>query len=200
MRTNARLWTATLTALGAALLAVPAVAAQPDPFAEGDELIVPDVEVSEDSQETKPAGPRPPFHPLIGKPDYGDSEARFGASRSGHTHAGQDVFAEPGTPLVAPTAGVVVEQGTDGARGNHLAIYDPRRDRTYVYMHMIEPAQVELRDHVHAGQRVGGVGCTGSCWGDHLHFEIRDGRDIMGEATDPMPVIRDWSALKHPRG
>ena len=53
---------------------------------------------------------------------------------------------------------------------------------------------------MHAGQRVGGVGCTGSCWGDHLHFEIRDGREIMGEATDPLPVIRDWPSLKHPRG
>ena len=67
-------------------------------------------------------------------------------------------------------------------------------------MHMIEPASVGLRDRVHAGQRVGGVGCTGSCWGDHLHFEIRDGREIMGEATDPLPIIRDWPSLKHPRG
>jgi murein DD-endopeptidase MepM/ murein hydrolase activator NlpD len=42
---------------------------------------------------------------------------------------------------------------------------------------------------------VGSVGCTGSCSGDHLHFEIRRGEGADGEAVDPLEVMRGW-----PRG
>ena len=40
--------------------------------------------------------------PVRGAYDFGGSEARFGAGRSGHSHQGQDVFAACGTPLVFP--------------------------------------------------------------------------------------------------
>ena len=53
-------------------------------------------------------------------------------------------------------------------------------------MHMIEPA---VGPHRRAGRApasaLGGVGCTGSCWGDHLHFEVRDGRGCEAEAARP---------------
>ena len=32
---------------------------------------------------------------------------------------------------------------------------------------------------------IGYVGCTGSCFGDHLHFEVR----IDGAATDPLGYL-----------
>src|SRR5215208_5553323 len=38
-----------------------------------------------------------PFVPIVGPVDYGTAENAFGAARSGHTHAGQDIFAKPGT-------------------------------------------------------------------------------------------------------
>jgi murein DD-endopeptidase MepM/ murein hydrolase activator NlpD len=65
-------------------------------------------------------------------------------------------------------------------------------------MHMIAPASVKTGERVEAGQRLGGLGCTGSCWGDHLHFEIRDGRGSEGEAHDPLPHLRDWQHLPKP--
>ncbi|HEY8640856.1 MAG TPA: M23 family metallopeptidase, partial [Solirubrobacterales bacterium] len=43
--------------------------------------------------------------------------------------------------------------------------------------------------HLQAGQRVGRVGCTGSCWGDHLHFEMRAGRDPYGPVLNPTPFL-----------
>ena len=140
-----------------------------------------------------------PVLPLIGKPDYGTAENAFGAARDGHVHEGQDILAPAGTPLVAVTEGVIAETGTDGSEGNYVYLYDRGRDRTYVYMHMIEPATVSAGDEVKAGQRLGAVGCTGSCWGDHLHFEIRDGRGIGGSAHDPLPELRDWKPLERPR-
>jgi murein DD-endopeptidase MepM/ murein hydrolase activator NlpD len=147
----------------------------------------------------KPAEPAGPFVPVIGKVDYGTAENRFGAARTGHIHAGQDMFAAAGTPEVAPTDAVVLETGADGGQGNYVYLYDQKRDRTYVYMHMIAPAVVKTGERVHAGQLLGREGCTGSCWGDHLHFEIRDGRGYDAEARDPMPLLRGWRSLDKPR-
>ncbi len=140
-----------------------------------------------------------PFLPIVGPIDYGTAENAFGASRSDHVHAGQDMFAAPGTPEVAVTDAVVAETGSDGGQGNYVYLYDRKRDRTYVYMHMIEPAHVRTGEAVHAGQLLGGVGCTGSCWGDHLHFEVRDGRGYEGEARDPMPLLEGWRSPDRPR-
>ena len=46
--------------------------------------------------------------PILGAHDFGGAGGRFGAGRSGHTHEGQDVMAQCGTPLVAVAAGRVV--------------------------------------------------------------------------------------------
>jgi murein DD-endopeptidase MepM/ murein hydrolase activator NlpD len=141
---------------------------------------------------------RGPFVPLVGPIDYGTAENRFGAARSDHVHGGQDMFAPAGTPEIAVTDGVVAETGSDGSQGNYVYLYDPKHDRTYVYMHMIAPASVKTGEEVDAGQRLGGLGCTGSCWGDHLHFEVRDGNGIEAEAHDPLPYMRDWEHLSKP--
>jgi murein DD-endopeptidase MepM/ murein hydrolase activator NlpD len=136
----------------------------------------------------KPERPRGPLHPVTGEVDYGDAAAAFGNAR-GRPHEGQDVFAPPGSSLIAPVDGVVIEGGSDGGRGNWVAIYDPKRKRTYNYFHMIEPASVAAGKTVKAGQKVGEVGCTGSCSGDHLHFEIRQGRGPYGAAVNPLPFL-----------
>jgi murein DD-endopeptidase MepM/ murein hydrolase activator NlpD len=142
--------------------------------------------------------PDGPFVPVVGKVDYGTSENAFGASRSGHLHAGHDMFAPTGTPLVAVADGIVADAGSDGAQGNYVHLYDPKREQTYIYMHLIAPAKVAAGDEVEAGEQIGGLGCTGSCWGDHLHFEIRDGKGIAGEARDPLPDLKGWETLDKP--
>ena len=138
-----------------------------------------------------------PFHPIVAEAiDYGEAGARFGASRSGHVHEGQDVFAPTGTPLVAIADGEVVETGSDGGRGNYVSIHDPEADRTYNYFHMVEPASVEQGEAVRAGQRIGDVGCTGSCFGEHLHFEVRRGGDPYGPSEDPLPLLEKLQQAK----
>jgi murein DD-endopeptidase MepM/ murein hydrolase activator NlpD len=137
-----------------------------------------------------PAGPLA-VHPVDGKvTSYGEWAARYGNFRHGHVHEGQDVFAEPGTPLVAVRDGIVVEKGDDGGRGNYVAIYSPGFRETYVYFHMRLPTPLEVGDRVETGRRVGSVGCTGSCFGDHLHFEVRRGRGTTGRTTDPLPLLK----------
>jgi murein DD-endopeptidase MepM/ murein hydrolase activator NlpD len=138
-----------------------------------------------------------PVYPVDGHFDYGEADAKFGAWRGGRRHEGQDVFAKGGTPLVAVRTGVVVEEARaesaySGGRGNFIAIYSEIDDRTYVYFHMRGRSPLREGDAVGAGDPVGAIGCTGSCWGNHLHFEIRLGRGVEGKPIDPLPLLRDW--------
>jgi murein DD-endopeptidase MepM/ murein hydrolase activator NlpD len=134
--------------------------------------------------------------PVRGRVDWGEQDARFGAFRGGHVHEGQDVFAAAGTPLFAIRDARVVETGDDGGRGNYVAMWSRAVRRTFVYLHMKHPSRVGVGRRVRAGQRVGAVGCTGSCWGDHLHLEVRVGRGTTGRPLDPLPLLRRLAARR----
>lgn len=123
--------------------------------------------------------------PLPSAPRYGDG---LGAGRD---HEGQDLFAPGGTPELAVADAIVLEAagGYNGGRGNYVSIYDPAADRTYNYFHMLAAPLVAAGDSVRAGERLGRLGCSGSCWGDHLHFEVRSGRDPYGPVLDPRPLL-----------
>jgi murein DD-endopeptidase MepM/ murein hydrolase activator NlpD len=131
--------------------------------------------------------------PVEGPVGYGEAAARFGASRVGHVHEGQDLFAPAGTPLLAVSDGVVLEKGNGGGRGNYIAIYSPGAGETYVYLHMQRPSPRAAGEWVRAGERVGRLGCTGSCFGDHLHLERRVGRGLEARPIDPLPLLRHLS-------
>lgn len=131
--------------------------------------------------------------PVAGPFNWGQTGARFGAARGARAHEGHDLFGRTGTPLVAVTDGVVTDVDEDGGRGNYVAIHDPATNLTYVYLHLRRPAHVRRAQRVRGGQSIGELGCTGSCYGDHLHFEVRHGRGTEGEAEDPLPRLRSWA-------
>lgn len=131
--------------------------------------------------------------PVRGDHNYGGSGSRFGAPRSGHTHRGQDVAASGGTKLVAVHDGVVsYRQYQAGGAGHYLVIRgDDGSDS--VYMHMPSPATVAPGEEVIAGEKIGKVGCTGSCTGPHLHFELWTPNWYAGgKAYDPLPKLLEW--------
>ena len=136
------------------------------------------------------AGEDAAVFPVQGFTGFGESAARFGAWRGGRRHEGQDIFAPTGSPLFAMRDGKVVETGDDGGRGNYIAVFNPEHDETYLYLHMKNPARARPGDWVRAGAGVGAVGCTGSCFGDHLHLELRRGRGTLGKPVDPLPLLR----------
>ena len=135
-----------------------------------------------------------PYHPVrMDEPmDYGAYDAKFGADRGGRRHEGQDVMADSGTPLVAVRDARVIENGNDGGRGNYVALYSPAENQTYVYFHMLRPSGLKVGAEVPAGTEVGVMGCTGSCYGTHLHFEVRLGEGIDRKPIDPLPMLQQW--------
>jgi murein DD-endopeptidase MepM/ murein hydrolase activator NlpD len=140
--------------------------------------------------ESPPADAEAAVFPVQGDIGFGESAARFGAWRGGRRHEGQDVFAPGGSPLFALRDGKVVEMGDDGGRGNYVAVFNPDLGQTYMYLHMKNPSRASLGEWVRAGERIGAVGCTGSCFGDHLHLELRRGRGAQGKPVDPLPLLQ----------
>ncbi len=110
-------------------------------------------------------------------------------------HAGLDIAAPLGTPVVAIAAGVVTfaDQIADGAVVVEIT-HAPGVTSTYAHL---EP-ELPLRagQSVAAGQIVGSVGLTGVTTGPHLHFTVFAG----GEFVDPLSVLPARSSEEVPRG
>lgn len=132
--------------------------------------------------------------PILGAHDYGSSGARFGAGRSGHTHQGQDVMAECGTPLVAARGGKVQMSTWDDAAGNYVVIDGKGTKYDFMYAHMAEPSPLKEGETVRTGQPIGVVGTTGSSSACHLHFEMwgAPGWYEGGSPFDPLSYLQKW--------
>jgi murein DD-endopeptidase MepM/ murein hydrolase activator NlpD len=135
--------------------------------------------------------------PVAGPYSFGGAGARFGAARDGHIHQGQDVLAALGTPLVAPSSGMVtvVQYQASGA-GHYVVMRSDTDAADYVFMHMRERSVlVSEGQRVATGQQLGQVGSTGRSSGPHLHFEIWTGGGWQtgGHPVDPLPYLRSWA-------
>jgi septal ring factor EnvC (AmiA/AmiB activator) len=111
-------------------------------------------------------------------PASGPVTSEYGP-RWGRTHEGVDIGAGTGAPVVAARAGRVSFAGRMGGYGN-LVMVDHGGGIVTAYAHMSAFA-VSNGASVSAGQRVGSIGCSGSCTGPHLHFEVR----VNGAARNP---------------
>jgi peptidoglycan DL-endopeptidase CwlO len=103
--------------------------------------------------------------------------------RWGRLHAGVDIAAGSGTPIRAAAGGRVVLMGWVGGYGNYTCIQHTGSLST-CYAHQSSFATSNGAS-VGQGQVIGYVGCTGHCFGNHLHFETRTG----GSPVDPMGYL-----------
>ena len=106
--------------------------------------------------------------PIRAAHHYGDG---IGASRVGHSHQGQDLFARCGAPLVAARGGRVQWKAYHSSAGYYLVIDGKRTGRDYVYMHLKKPSPLREGERVRTGQSIGKVGQSGNASGCHLHME-----------------------------
>lgn len=117
-----------------------------------------------------------------------------GAVKAGKTpvHEGIDIYAERGTPIVAPVSGTVVSAGTGKRAGNYVKILGDD-GITYYMAHMHDYA-VKKGQKVQAGWQIGRVGNTGNAQGTspHLHFTMKNS---SGQLVNPSPYLGGATAL-----
>lgn len=120
-----------------------------------------------------------------GKFDFSNS---FGAPRhGGRNHAGNDIFAKRGRPVLASTDGTL--RRADGNRAGIAYYIDGDDGFTYYGAHLDSINVTAGR--VERGQVIGTVGVTGNAKGTppHLHFEVKPGG---GTSVDPYAYLRAW--------
>ena len=95
-------------------------------------------------------------------------------------HAGEDIGAPSGTPILAADSGVATVIPDNGnGYGNYIMI-NHGGGRVTLYAHMSAFA-ISGGATVTQGQVIGYVGSTANCTGPHLHFEVR----VTGATTGP---------------
>jgi murein DD-endopeptidase MepM/ murein hydrolase activator NlpD len=98
-------------------------------------------------------------------------------------HPGIDIGVPAGTPIRAAGSGRVILMAPTSGYGNYTCIQHTAAIST-CYAH-----QSRFGTHVGAtvrqGQVIGYSGCTGLCFGDHLHFEVR----VNGAVTNPLNYL-----------
>ena len=133
-----------------------------------------------------PAGPIQPGNGsgLIW-PVSGPVVSPFGM-RWGQMHEGIDIAVPEGTPIRAAASGtVILQQGEaeSGGYGNFTCI-DHGGGLSTCYAHQSAFA-VSAGQSVSQGDVIGYSGCTGHCFGPHVHFEVR----VNGTPTDPLGYL-----------
>jgi murein DD-endopeptidase MepM/ murein hydrolase activator NlpD len=115
--------------------------------------------------------------------------------RWGRMHKGVDIGILSSLRVRAAAPGVVRRTGyVPGYEGyGKVVLVDVGRGYRVLYAHLSRIA-VHRGQHVGAGQRLGRAGCTGSCTGTHLHFEVRK----RGRAVNPMRFLPRYNP--HPKG
>jgi murein DD-endopeptidase MepM/ murein hydrolase activator NlpD len=102
--------------------------------------------------------------------------------RWGRMHEGIDISAPTGTSVRAVASGTVIYAGWMGGYGQ-IVVIDHGNGLATAYAHL---SSIWIGGgSVSQGQGIGAVGCTGSCTGSHLHFEVR----VNGSAVDPMGYL-----------
>jgi hypothetical protein len=133
--------------------------------------------------------------PVAGPHNFGDSESRFGAPRSGHVHEGQDVLTAEGTPIVAPLAGTVIDASFQAGGAGYYVAEHTAAGLDFFFAHCKEGSvAVKTGQSLGAGASVCAAGQTGDATTPHLHFEIWVGgwQAKGGFPIDPLPYLEAW--------
>jgi len=98
-------------------------------------------------------------------------------------HPGIDIGVPSGTPIKAADGGRIALASYTGGYGNYTCIQHTSTLST-CYGHQSSFA-VSGGQRVSQGQVIGYTGCTGLCFGAHLHFEVR----VNGSVVNPLDYL-----------
>ncbi len=123
-------------------------------------------------------------------PSKGWLTSRFGPRVSPFTgrrqmHAGLDIAAANGTPIVAPARGRAIFAGNKGPLGRALVIDHGFGVKT-TYGHT-SAIFVKAGETVERGQKIAAIGNSGRSTGPHLHYVV----EVNGSPRNPLDYIFD---------
>lgn len=132
----------------------------------------------------EPVVPEPEPFSLV-MPAFGEITSTFGP-RWGRMHQGIDIGTLAHGAIVAAADGAATQTGYLRGYGGYgiVIVLDHGNGYETLYSHLSR-VRVEPGDTIKAGTWIGMAGCTGSCTGTHLHFELRE----QGVPVDPMPFL-----------
>lgn len=136
------------------------------------------------------APPKRTVRVVLSMPLDGPVYSDFGY-RWGRLHAGIDIAVLGTNRVVAPADGVVTFTGWRANYSGYGLIVQVRHDGgvSTMYAHLASAA-VKPGEVVERGELLGRAGCTGSCTGPHLHFEVRE----RGKLVDPLGALLQRSS------
>jgi murein DD-endopeptidase MepM/ murein hydrolase activator NlpD len=146
-----------------------------------------------------------PGHWLLQRPipdhftDSVDRSYRYGNTESGgfEPHHGVDFYNAAGTPVLAAAAGKVIVAGNDfhdifglyrDFYGNLVILQHSvlgYAQPVYTLYGHLSKIMVKVGELVTSGQKIGEVGATGVAIGSHLHFEVRQGKNLYNSTRNP---------------
>jgi len=123
------------------------------------------------------------LEPARGRRSSGFGLQRFFNDQLRSRHNGLDIAAPVGTPVVAASAGRVIDIGEYFFNGR-MVVLDHGLGLLSLYAHL-NSIDVAFADAVHGGRQIGTVGATGRATGPHLHFSVY----LNAVAVDPTLFI-----------
>jgi murein DD-endopeptidase MepM/ murein hydrolase activator NlpD len=142
--------------------------------------------------EPPPDVPRVPDRAPFAVPLNGNLGSPFGY-RWGRLHEGIDIEGWAHTRVRAALGGVVTRVGWLGGYSGYGLVIKVRHADGIVTMYAhLARAFVQRGASVVRGQPIGRAGCTGSCTGVHLHFQVW----VNGKLTDPLRFLGNRVRLR----
>lgn len=126
-------------------------------------------------------GPRGIVCPVVGSNIVSNN---YGDPRPGGPHAGIDIRASYGQYVRAVLPGTVVDTPYGSWIGIGIILRDLAGNEWW-YAHLSSES-VRVGQRVASGEVMGRVGCTGNCYGNHLHFEYHPGG---GDPRNPYSIV-----------
>jgi murein DD-endopeptidase MepM/ murein hydrolase activator NlpD len=136
--------------------------------------------------------PQVPDKELFTVPLNGNLGSPFG-QRWGRMHEGIDIEGWAHTRVYAAMPGEVMKVGWLANASGFGLVVKIRHERGIVTMYAhLAKALVHRGERVARGQLIGRAGCTGSCTGVHLHFQVWVG----GKLTNPLRFLGNRVRLR----
>ena len=129
------------------------------------------------------ASPFPMRLPAAGRVSSNFGLRRILNGQPRNPHAGLDIAAPTGAPVLAPAAGTISFTGSLYFNGN--AIFIDHGGGLISMLCHLSKIDVQAGDAVRKSQRIGLVGATGRATGPHLHWSV----SLNGARVDPSAVL-----------